>query len=797
MDHFRTVFPPLLIGLQRHIALVNALSRSVTSGEAPAAIDSSYWDWHRNDAGGSARELQDAELKRSWDELGRVHGELLVVAQSCLSAVRSGNTTLARQCLDEVFVYSDQLVELIVGGSLMELTLAFTAREQQLSERYEREFLEAAEIGRFTVRLSDLTIMSADESLGTLLRRPQAVLVGADVSSFLDRDAFEDLARNATPGHTTRILTGSPGVPGQMLEIVGYREAGSDADLLHGFVVNATAAVQDAQQRKLLSAAIDCSDQVVVITNARQEIVYVNAAFSRMTGYSRDEALGRNPRFLQGIETSVEARATLREAIEAARQGHLEVINYRKNGTSYWVELSIVPVHDDRGVLTHWIAIERDISDRKAQEKEIERLAMEDHLTGLLNRRAAEARLAVEWSRARRDKNPFAVALVDADRFKLVNDQYGHHVGDQVLVHLARTLEGNLRGGDWIARWGGEEFLMCLHGLDARGAVQAGERARKHVKTHPVPVAIGTLPVTVSIGIALYGSEFENVEELIAQADALLYEAKHSGRDKVLVAGPGGGFRSGLIWEGSQVQSALHEARVLPAFQSIVDLQTGKVVAEEALARIRTREDAVIQAQRFIIAAEALHLVNAIDRAITRSALERTAEAVERTQALDAYFINLSAQSLADKELVTALRDQALAFRMLKGGVNPMVIEITERQTADMATLRAHLDPLLEVGFRVALDDFGSGYSSFRYLAELPVHFLKIEGWMVRALVSDRRTRQLVETIVSTARTFDLQTVAECVEDAATAQVLCDVGVNWAQGHYFGRPRFSTGQEVD
>lgn len=338
---------------------------------------------------------------------------------------------------------------------------------------------------------------------------------------------------------------------------------------------------------------------------------------------------------------------------------------------------------------------------------------------------------------------------------------------------------------------------MCLHGLDARGAVNAGERARKQVKSNPVPVDVGRLPITVSIGVALYTSDSESIDQLVAQADALLYEAKHSGRDRVLVTGTGTGARGGIIWEGSQVQSALQESRVIPAFQCIVDLKNGAVVAEEALARIRTREDAIIQAQRFIHAAEALHLVNAIDRAVTRSALERTAEAVERTESLDAYFINLSAQSLADRELVTALRDQALAFRMLRGGVNPMVIEITERQTADMATLRAHLDPLLEAGFRVALDDFGSGYSSFRYLAELPVHFLKIEGWMVQSLVSQRRVRQLVETIVGTARTFGLMTVAECVEDGQTAQVLCDIGVDWAQGHYFGRPVLASGRTVD
>jgi len=771
--------------------------RSVTTGVPAEAVDTSYWDWHRSAADGLALELRDPQLEQHWDELGRVHGELLVVAESCLEAVRAGDIVRAQQCLDQVFGFSGRLIEFIVGGTLQELTIAFATRERRLSERYEREFLEAAEIGRFSVRLRDFIITRADASFGKLFGREHETLIGTDIRELLDQSAVDELVNATVPGVTTRVLTHGADPTAPSLEIVAYREVGKSPATLHGFAVNATAAVQDAQQRKLLSAAIDCSDQVVIISNAKQDIVYVNPSFTRLTGYTREEAVGRNPRFLQGAETNQATRVALREAIAAGRQTHAEILNYRKSGATCWVELSIVPVQDDRGGVTHWVAVSRDISGRKAQEQEITRLAMEDHLTGLLNRRAAEARLAMEWSRARRDKNAFAVALVDADRFKLVNDQYGHHVGDQVLVHLAKTLEGNLRGGDWIARWGGEEFLMCLHGLDARGAVNAGERARKQVKSSPVPVDVGRLPITVSIGIALYTSDSESIDQLVGQADALLYEAKHNGRDRVLVTGTGTGERGGIIWEGSQVQSALQESRVIPAFQRIVDLKTGAVVAEEALARIRTREDVIIQAQRFIHAAEALHLVNAIDRAVTRSALERTAEAVERTQSLEAYFINLSAQSLADRELVTTLRDQALAFRMLRGGVNPMVIEITERQTADMATLRAHLDPLLEAGFRVALDDFGSGYSSFRYLAELPVHFLKIEGWMVQSLVSQRRVRQLVETIVGTARTFGLMTVAECVEDGQTAQVLCDIGVDWAQGHYFGRPVLASGRMVD
>jgi len=298
----------------------------------------------------------------------------------------------------------------------------------------------------------------------------------------------------------------------------------------------------------------------------------------------------------------------------------------------------------------------------------------------------------------------------------------------------------------------------------------------------------------VSIGVSLYGTEHKSVEEMLAQSDALLYEAKHAGRDKVMCAGKDATRKGGVIWEGSQVQSALHEGRVLPAYQPIVDLRTGRIVAEEALARIRAKDDSLIPAINFIQAAEALHLIGAIDETISSSALERCAVSIagQEEEAFISHFINLSPQFLANPEAVDNLLERARGYctrcGMDAAANKPMVIEITERQSADILLLKKHLKPLMDFGFRLALDDFGSGYSSFLYLAELPVNFIKIEGWMVNRINKDKRIRQLVETLVNTAQKFKILTVAECVEDPETAQVLCDIGVDWAQGYYFARP---------
>jgi diguanylate cyclase (GGDEF)-like protein/PAS domain S-box-containing protein len=545
-----------------------------------------------------------------------------------------------------------------------------------------------------------------------------------------------------------------------------------------------------AQQRELLSAAVDASDQIVMITGSDQRIVYVNDAFTRVTGYASEQAVGRNPNFLQGQDTNQTTRADLREAIEQGQRVSAEILNYRKSGEPYWVDVSIVPVRNRTGVIAHWIAIERDITARKAQEQETARLAMEDHLTGLPNRRAAEARLQVEWSRARREGSTFAIALMDVDRFKLVNDQYGHHAGDVALVHLAKLLARNTRGGDWIARWGGEEFLGCLHALDVRGAMIAAERARKLVRGEPVKLPQGDLSLTISTGIALCGPDSDSLDAVLADADALLYQAKQSGRDQVLCAGASGGRRRTNVWEASQVQTALREGRVVAAYQPIVDLHTGDIVGEEALARIVGSGNAPIPAERFILAAEQLHLAAAIDRTISQHALERMASPGNNGNG-GARFINLSAQFLGDPKQVSGLLGQARTLGLLGGDTNRVVIEITERQTGELAALYRQLKPLVDEGFRLALDDFGSGNASFMYLTDLPMSFVKVEGWMVGRVAQDPRIRRLVESIVNTAARFELKTIAECVETSESADVLRDVGVDWAQGHFFAKPQLA------
>ncbi len=687
--------------------------------------------------------------------------------------------------LIEALETSDRLTTLLVDAALAELMLAVSQRERRLTEQLQDEFLDALSIGRFSLRVTDGLIVQADEAFAGFLGTEPKHLIGVPAGRFIPGEKLveivEQSVKSGRPGRA-QVRTLGVGRERVTLDIIAFMQQAAEHDELQCMAVNVSRTDRDIAQRRLLSAAVEASNDLVLITDASFQIEYVNQAFVKVTGYEPDEVLGRHPGFLQGRKTPGTALDRLRATMRIGQPVRAELVNYRKDGTPFWIDLSVVPVTGSDGLVEHWLSVGRDVSERKQAEQEITRLAMEDYLTGLPNRRAAEARLQLEWNRARRMRSSFALGLLDIDHFKRVNDQFGHEVGDRTLRRVAQVVNTTLRGGDWVARWGGEEFLICFHGLDAAGALAAGERMRKHVSASAPPG--GTEPaVTVSLGMSVYRPALESPAKMLAEADGLLYEAKQTGRDRVLCIGTAEVHRGSVVWERSQVRTALQESRVIAAFQPIIDLRSGEQVGVEALARIITPDDRVIPASEFLEAAESLHLCAEIDEAIAEYTL--TAGAADGRLTC---FINLSSQFLASARSIDRLIERAASARIPESGERSFVIEITERQGSDFASLKAHLKPLVDAGFLLSLDDFGSGYSSFQYLADLPIRFLKIEGWMVARAVGDSRIRQLLETIVVTARKFRLTTVAECVEDAVTASVLRDLGIDWAQGHLYGAP---------
>jgi diguanylate cyclase (GGDEF)-like protein len=427
----------------------------------------------------------------------------------------------------------------------------------------------------------------------------------------------------------------------------------------------------------------------------------------------------------------------------------------------------------------------------RQQRTALEQLALTDELTGLLNRRAAEARLREEAARARRHDEGFILVLVDLDHFKLINDRYGHNVGDEMLAGFSRLLMTLVREEDWVARWGGEEFIVFLRTEVMDRAVAILERLREDIKAHPFTTTAGALHVTISAGLGQFNPEGKDHGATLARADSALYEAKTGGRDRVVA----GARSSGVLHKASLLKHAARENRIRAAYQIIVDLKDFRPVGDETLARLKTPDGEILPAGEFVGAAEGLHLMPEIDATVANLAMERCSRHIAGAHARPDFlhFVNLSPQFLARRDLVDSLLASAAAYCARCGvemdPIKPVVFEITERQAiGNLDTLEQDLRPLLDFGFRLALDDFGSGYSSFLYLCHLPIRFLKIEGWMVQNMHTSRKVSDLMQSIVLLARNQGITTIAERVEDEATALRLRDLGVDWAQGYYFGRP---------
>lgn len=420
--------------------------------------------------------------------------------------------------------------------------------------------------------------------------------------------------------------------------------------------------------------------------------------------------------------------------------------------------------------------------------------ATHDQLTDALNRRGLEQQMEAELSRSTRHRMAFGLLLLDIDRFKLINDSLGHREGDLVLQEIARRIRRMLRMEDQLGRWGGEEFLCLLPETDSNEARIIANRLRLAIAESPIETRGGPVSVTASFGFACFPDDGTELNKLVAAADGALYQAKASGRNRALGAND---IEQNVYRVGSMLSAALKEGRVVPAFQPIVDLATREVVAEEALARLIAPDRQVLEAAQFIEAASRLQLLHRIDSAILLKVIEHCMTRVRSGAHAVSCFVNVSADLLRHAELVAeilACEYERWAGRHdLAFDAKPLVIEITEHElVTDIRTTRSLLMPFIDLGLRLALDDFGSGYSGYRYLADLPVSFLRIDGQLCRRL-HEPKVRAIVQGIQNTAEQLGITTLAELVEEPQTEAVLRDIGVHWAQGYLYGHPRLPEG----
>ena len=384
--------------------------------------------------------------------------------------------------------------------------------------------------------------------------------------------------------------------------------------------------------------------------------------------------------------------------------------------------------------------------------------------------------------------------LVDIDRLKTVNDYLGYHVGDRVIRDLASAMQATVPDDVMIARWSGHEFMLLVPPRQAERTQELAEKIRQaaaSIRFAPADDAPNLGTVTVSIGHGALGpgeTSRTQPRDQLSAINAAVYEAKRTGRDRVVNADRL--QQPSVYTTGGALDRAIHEGRIVGASQPIVDLKTGEVVADETLARMITPEGDVIPAGMFIEAASRLQMAHRIDFEIINQTINNCVASLDHRPM--AHFVNISGDFLQHPELMERVIETAQNACACIGGeqqTKPLVLEMTEREVLeDTADAYSMLKPLIDFGLRLALDDFGSGYSSYRYLLDMPFTFLKIEGALVQNMRNSRRAQKIVQHIQAMASDMGLITVAEFIGDQRTADMLREMGIDWGQGFHFGRP---------
>jgi diguanylate cyclase (GGDEF)-like protein len=424
--------------------------------------------------------------------------------------------------------------------------------------------------------------------------------------------------------------------------------------------------------------------------------------------------------------------------------------------------------------------------------RDMEYYATRDPLTDLYNRRVFWELFEYEVARAVRHNYQFALLMIDLDNFKLVNDNYGHGVGDRYLQGVAHAIKSILRPGDIFARYGGDEFVLLLPDSNQATAGVVAQRLLETVGAMEVPADDGKpISGSVSIGMAIYPLHADNAKDLFLFADNMMYKAKSAGKHQIGMPSDeevAEVFRD-MTQTTVQVVNAVNEGRIDPFFQPILDLKAERVVAFEVLSRL-SLDGQHIEASRFIEYAEKAGVIHRLDLMVMEKALRAAAAAN-----FGGYiFLNLSPRALALSDFLVTLKQTVAACGVR---AEQIVFEITERDTVkNIVVLERLVSELKLEGYKLAIDDFGSGFSSFQYLRRFPVDFLKIEGDFVANILESQKDRAFVETIWKLAADLGIQVIAEHVEDEHVLGELRKIGVELAQGYHIGRPERVLGDKL-
>ncbi|WP_051144835.1 EAL domain-containing protein [Thiomicrorhabdus sp. Kp2] len=543
---------------------------------------------------------------------------------------------------------------------------------------------------------------------------------------------------------------------------------------------------------KIAAVAFD-TQEAIFITDSKQNIIKVNNAYTRLTGYSPQEAIGQTPRLIKSGKHNTEFYRVLWEHLNTHGYWQGEIWNKRKNGDLFPVGQTITAIKDENDEVTHYVSTFDDITALKENEERIKKLAFYDPLTGLANRRLLNDHLKQALAYSSRNNSYFALLFIDLDHFKNLNDTLGHDVGDLLLIQIGERLIQAVREGDTVSRTGGDEFVILLEDLGfnnneaAHHAKVAADKILKHL-SQPFMNKGSEHPISASIGISLFTDHKESVEEMMIRSDLAMYQAKSDGRNAVRFFDPS--MQEAIVIR-SQIESELRHAikfhEFVVFYQPKVDIN-GKTISYEALLRWQHPQKGLLPPNDFIQIAEESGLIVEIGEWVIQKACKQLSTWCkdEKTKHLT-IAVNINEQQISRSDFVDVV------FHAIDGAqcpANRLEFEITESLLMKkMDDTVNKINKLKEFGITFAIDDFGTGYSSLNYLKQLPIDWLKIDRSFVQDMLNDANDEAIVRTILALAKTLGLNAVAEGVETEAQRDYLIDLGCPVLQGFLFDKPK--------
>jgi len=547
-------------------------------------------------------------------------------------------------------------------------------------------------------------------------------------------------------------------------------------------------------EKELFRVTLASIGDAVITTDCSGNMTYLNSVAELFTGWHNNEAKGiplQRVLRIKDVANEDPIKDPFRGCLNKTEvdSGSQECLLISKDDQKYVIDYSVAPIFDEKQGMIGTVLTFRDVTERRKLTQKLAYQAAHDTLTGLLNRDEFESRLRKILASARAE-TPHALLYLDLDQFKVVNDTCGHDAGDELLRQVTALLNSKLRTRDTLARLGGDEFGIILEHCPQKEALRVAHSIREMVQDFRYQWKDKIFTIGVSIGLFPIDHSNESLSNALSAADSACYAAKDSGRNRVHIYQSDDRVllkRSGEMQWLPRIQLAMAENRMCLYLQPIISVSKKKTLEEhgEILLRLQDEQGQLILPGSFLPSAERYDQMLMIDRWVMEQSL-RLLRNHSRARAKNIYAVNLSAQSLGDENFLNFAVDKIKAYKILPSN---LCFEITENVAlADLKHVVRFITTLKELGCRFSMDDFGNGLSSFGYLKDIPLDYLKIDGRLVKDMIIDPVDHAMVEAIHKIGHVIGLKTTAEWVENAKTLEILTEMGVDYAQGFWLAKP---------